>query len=143
MAAYIDIMPGIRVGDAELAFSFTRSGGPGGQNVNKVSTRVELRFDVEASPSLDDRQKQLLRSALGSRLGRDGVLMIQVQESRSQWQNRQIAAEKFARLLRHALRPRKKRRATKPTAGSREKRFNAKKRKGAVKHTRGRISLDE
>jgi ribosome-associated protein len=143
MVASLDIVPGLRLPYAELAFSFTRSGGPGGQNVNKVSTRVELRFDIEGSLSLDEGQKRLLRTALGSRVGRDGVLTIQVQESRSQWRNRQIAAEKLAELLRQGLRPRKKRRATNPTAGSRERRFSTKKRKGAVKHLRGRISPDD
>ena len=143
MPAEIDIMPGLRVPLSELRFAFTRSGGPGGQNVNKVSTRVELQFEPESSSVLDDRQKALIRSSLGSRIGKDGVLRIQAQDSRSQWQNRRLATEKFSSLLRLALRPRKKRVASRPTSGSREERFRAKKKKGALKRFRGRVPPDE
>lgn len=143
MAAHIDIMPGVSIPLAELKFAFTRSGGPGGQNVNKVSTRVELLFDVDSSSALDDRQKAQVRSALGARIGLDGVLRVQAQESRSQWQNRLRATEKFAGLLRLALRPRKKRVSSRPTAGSREERFTTKKKKGAIKRFRGRVSPDD
>lgn len=143
MSAHIEVMPGVRIPLTELSFMFTRSGGPGGQNVNKVATRVELLFDVEASPSLDDRQKAAVRSALRARIGSDGVLRVQAQDSRSQWQNRQRAAERLAALLRVALRPRKKRVASRPTSGSREERFRTKKKKGAIKRFRGRVSPDD
>ena len=117
MSADIDIMPGLRIPLSEVRFAFMRSGGPGGQNVNKVSTRVELQFEPEASLALDDRQKAMILSSLGGRIGKDGMLRIQAQDSRSQWQNRRLATEKFASLLRLALRPRKKRVASRPTSG--------------------------
>ena len=143
MATDIDIMPGLRIPPGEVKFLFTRSGGPGGQNVNKVSTRVELLYDLSSSSALTDRQKAQVRAALRSRIGFDGVLRIQAQESRSQWQNRLHATEKLAALLRLALRPRKKRVSSRPTAGSREDRFRTKKKKGAIKRSRGRVSPDD
>jgi ribosome-associated protein len=139
----IDIIPGIRIPLRELKFLFTRSAGPGGQNVNKVSTRVELLYDLASSSALTDEQKARARSALGARIGPDGVLRVQAQNSRSQWQNRLIAAERLAGLLRQALRPRKKRVASRPTRGSREERFRTKKKKGTIKRFRGRVSPED
>lgn len=139
----IDIMPGLSIPAREIKFLFTRSGGPGGQNVNKVATRVELLYDLDSSAALDGDQKARVRAALGGRIGPDGVLRIQAQESRSQWQNRLHAVGRLAALLRSALRPRKKRVASRPTAGSREERFRTKKKKGAIKRFRGRVSPED
>ena len=143
METFLRITPGVHIPEAELHFSFSRSGGPGGQNVNKLATRVELRFDVAASPSLSDDQKMLVRSALKGRIDSEGVLRLQVQESRSQWQNRCRAVERFVDLLQNALLIRPRRRRTKPTAASRERRYAAKKKKSVVKRLRRGSSRDE
>jgi ribosome-associated protein len=143
MSEFIDIRPGVRIPVSELSFTFARSGGPGGQNVNKVSTRVDLLFDVEESAALDDSQKASLRSALGTRIGRDGILRIQSQESRSQWTNRQLVVAKFRELLTRALRTKKKRVASAPTMGSKQRRFAAKKKTSRVKKSRGRVTGED
>ncbi len=123
----------------ELHFEFVRSGGPGGQHVNKVATRVDLVFDVRASRSLSDGQKAAVIASLGSRLGISGVLRITAQTSRSQWQNRQDVVRKFAGLLASALAPRRKRVATAPTRGSRERRRVTKERRSNIKRLRGKV----
>jgi ribosome-associated protein len=143
MSEFIDIRPGVRIPLSELSFTFARSGGPGGQNVNKVSTRVDLLFDVEGSVALDTFQKASLRAALGTRIGRDGILRVQAQESRSQWTNRQVVVEKFRELLTKALRTRKKRVASAPTKGSKQRRFAAKKKTSRVKQLRGRVTGED
>lgn len=114
----------------------SRSGGPGGQNVNKLETRVELRFDIAGSRSLSPDEKALLLERLRSRLESGGILRIVVQESRSQWQNKQIALEKLAEVMRNALKPRKKRKPTKPTKNAREKRLRAKRIRSERKNAR-------
>jgi ribosome-associated protein len=143
MAEFIEIREGLRIPEGELSFVFARSGGPGGQNVNKVSTRVELRFDIDASRTLDAGQKSILRTALRNRTGSDGILRIRSDASRSQWTNRQDALGKFSSLLARALKPVKKRAPSRPTHASRAERLTAKKRTGALKKTRGRVSGDE
>ncbi len=105
--------------------------------MNKVSTRVDLVFDVSSSPALDAEQKQLVEKALASRIGPDGVLRVSAQESRSQWRNREVVLEKFAALLRSALAVRKKRRATKPSAAARNRRLKAKRMRSERKRSRG------
>ena len=142
MASVIEILPGVNIAEWELEFRFARSGGPGGQNVNRVSTKVHLLFDVTHSPSLDDAQKQRILTALRSRIDSDGVLRIVSDESRSQWQNRETAVRKFTSLLRSALKVRKRRIRTKPSAGSHEKRIRTKKIRGEKKKLRGRIPPD-
>ena len=121
---------------SELAFQTSRSGGPGGQNVNKLETRVELLFDVAHSRSLTDEQRTTLTANLRSKLDADGVLRVVSQESRSQWQNKQFAIDKLVHLLRAALKPRKKRVKTKPSRAAKEKRLKSKKHKSEKKQLR-------
>lgn len=111
----------------ELSFQTTRSGGPGGQHVNKVETKVVLHFDVNASKVLTEEQKKHLRSRLATHLTKDGVLLITAQESRSQHANRELALEKFRLLIVSAFRKPKRRKPTKPTHGSKQKRLSSKK----------------
>ena len=143
MTASLEILPGVRIAHSEITYLFTRSRGPGGQNVNKVSSRVELLFDVENSPSLSVDQKRALRNALGKRIGADGVLRIESQESRSQWANREIVLRKFTELLSRALRVRKRRIPSGPTKASGAKRLSTKKHRGGLKSLRRRVSRDD
>ena len=128
----------IAIDDSELDERFVRASGPGGQNVNKVSTAVELRFDVAAS-SLPDEVKQRLTALAGSRLTADGVLLIDSREHRTQAQNREAARARLVALLQHAARRPKTRRPTRPRAGASERRLEAKKRRGEIKAARRKI----
>jgi len=130
------ITPDISIDENELTIDFVRSSGPGGQNVNKVSTAAQLRFDVAHSPSLPEYVRPRLVQLAGSRMTNDGVLIIDARRHRTQSQNRQDAIDRFVDLLRRAATAPKPRRATRPSAGSRRRRLEAKKRRGAVKALR-------
>ena len=123
--------------DRELEERFVRASGPGGQNVNKVATAVELRFDVRAS-SLPAEVKERLIALAGSRMTGDGVLLIDSREHRTQGQNREAARSRLVALLQRAATRPKKRRPTKPRAAAREKRLASKKLRGSVKALRSR-----
>lgn len=124
---------------SELRFRASRSGGPGGQHVNTTSSRIQLSWDVAGSPSLSDRRRQLLLARLASRLDDRGVLQLTVDTHRSQHRNREEAVARLAALVGEALRPVKRRKATRPTAASKEKRLRQKKRRADVKKLRGRV----
>jgi len=122
---------------AELDFRFSRAGGPGGQHVNTSSTRVELIFDLERSPSLTDAERARARRRLRTRLDGDGRVHVVAQDERSQLRNRELAVRRFAVLMREALAPPPPpRRPTKPSRAARARRVDAKKRAGRVKRLR-------
>lgn len=127
----------------ELSEQFIQAQGPGGQNVNKVETAVQLRFEAERSPNLSDQVKRRLRRLAGRRWTSDGAVVIQSQETRSQSRNRAIARERLAELIRNALVAPKRRIATRPTLASKKRRLKAKTVRGQVKTLRSRVDTDE
>jgi len=137
----LEISPTIRISENELHFDYIRASGPGGQNVNKVATAVQLRFDVRASSVPEDVKARLLTLA-GKRTTHEGVLLIEAKQFRTQEQNREDAIQRFVVLVRKALVKPKPRRKTKPTKASKDQRLKVKKRRGEIKKSRQSKSFE-
>jgi ribosome-associated protein len=131
------ITPDVSIPDEEFEWKFIRSSGPGGQNVNKVASAVQLRFLLPRNVSLPTSARNRLRRLAGQRLVDDGSILISARSERSQEQNRRDALERLAELIRAALIEPKIRKKTRPTLGSKERRIESKKRRGATKQGRG------
>lgn len=138
----IQITPRISIDEAELSWRAARASGPGGQHVNKTSTAIELRFDVRNSPNLPDDVKERLEALAGSRLTKDGVLILFAEGSRSQEMNRQEVTDRLVDMLRKAAVRPKTRRPTKPTYSSKLKRLEGKTKRSNVKANRGKLRFD-
>ena len=136
------LTPSIAIPDEELVERFVRASGPGGQNVNKVSTAVELRFDIVNSPSLPDGLRSRLLARRDRRITDEGVLVIMAQRFRTQERNREDARERLAALLHAALKPPKPRVATKPTRGAQERRMASKRERASIKRNRAARGWD-
>jgi ribosome-associated protein len=139
----LQVTPTIALEESELDEQFVRASGPGGQNVNKVATAVQLRFDVDRSPSLSDELKQRLRTIAGRRMTTDGVLVIDARRYRTQADNRQDARERLTDLIRQAAVRPKRRRKTRPTVASKERRLTSKRRRGDTKRGRRHLGGDD
>jgi ribosome-associated protein len=133
----MQITPSFSLPDEELRYEFVRASGPGGQNVNKVATAVQLRFDVRASPSLTEEVKSRLARLAGKRMTAEGVLVIEAKRYRSQEQNRADAELRLAELIRRSLAAPKKRRPSRPSAAAKARRLAEKRRRGEIKRQRG------
>jgi ribosome-associated protein len=139
----IEISPGLAIPEGELTFTASRSGGPGGQNVNKVSTKVTLAFDVTGSPSLSPEEKAHILERLATRISRDGVLRVVSQRHRSQAANREAAVGRLVELLRLALAEEPPRVPTRPTRVAKERRVVSKKLHARIKESRRRPSAED
>jgi ribosome-associated protein len=139
----LEIVPGVVVPEAELWIQRSRSSGPGGQNVNKVNTRIELFFDVEASSVLSADQKRRIRAQLSTRISKAGVLRVTSQTERTQARNIERARSRLAELLAAALHRRRRRRATRPTRAAVERRVESKKQRAVIKQKRRKPSVDD
>ncbi len=132
----------LTIPEDELVFEQNRGGGPGGQKVNKTASKITLIFDVEESPSLDERRRRRLLEKLAHRLSKEGILRIDVQSERSQLANRRLAIERFIKILQDALKTQKARKKTRPSLGSKKRRLANKKKRGDIKKDRGRKDWD-
>ncbi len=134
----IQITDDISIADSELSFTASRSSGPGGQNVNKVSTRITLRFDLDASPQFSAEQKERIRERLATRISKQGILSVSAQRERSQSANREAAAERFVELLQQALDVDPERRPTRVPRGVDRRRLEEKRKRARIKRQRSR-----
>lgn len=132
----IPITQDLAIPDEEVSFATSRSGGPGGQNVNKLETRVTVRFDLAGSPSLSEEQKARLGERLATRITREGILQVTSQKHRTQAANREAAVERFAELLRDNLREEAPRKKTRPSRAAKARRLDAKRRQSRRKRER-------
>ena len=132
----IEITPRIAIDESELVFDFVRASGPGGQNVNKVETAAQLRFDAAQSPSLPDYVKAKLKTLAGRRMTKDGIIVISAQRFRTQEANRRDAIDRLVEMIRAAAHRDKPRRATRPTLASKKRRLDSKAKHGALKRDR-------
>lgn len=138
----IRIRAGLAIPESEITFTASRSGGPGGQNVNKVSSRVTLSFDVPASTALSEEQKRKITGRLATRINKDGVLRIVSQKTRSQDMNRNDALERFSDLLRGALTEQRSRIKTRVPSGAKERRIEEKRKRTLIKQKRSKRGWD-
>lgn len=139
----IPVTENITIAESELMFHYIRSTGPGGQNVNKVATAAQLRFDALASPSLPEEVRRRLRSIAGKRMTIVGEIVITAQRFRSQERNREDAIDRLVRMLRRAAEPPRPRTATRPTRAMVERRLDNKARRSATKRSRGSVKRDD
>ena len=139
----LEITPQIHINEDELEESFVRSSGPGGQNVNKVSTSVQLRFDAKSSDSISDYVFNRLRTLASHLMTKDGIIIIIADNHRLQSRNREDARARLSNLIRQAAFRPKRRIATKPSRAAKARRMDAKKQRGATKKTRGRVSKSD
>ena len=139
----IEITPTLAIDESEVDLSFVQASGPGGQNVNKAATAVQLRFDVAGSPSLPEDVRQRLIHLAGKRITSDGVLVIDARQFRTQERNRQDALERLVELIQQAARQPRKRAKTQPSLRAKRRRLEQKRRRSQVKHLRERVSRTE
>ena len=138
----VQINDNLFISDSEISFVASRSGGPGGQNVNKVSSRVTLSFDVEQSTALSEDQKRIVHKMLGTRINKNGVLQVVSQRTRSQDMNRADALERFVQLLQRALTPRRPRIETRVPTSAKHRRLDKKKKRTVIKQARSKTGWD-